>query len=163
MPNDESCPDDGLYCNGEEFCDEADGCTSSGDPCDAGETCDEETDTCGGTCSVDVTRDSFLKSNWVPLPAFIRIETEGIEGLSFVTPVSFECDAPGPFSSILTLLKLVNPTTGTINVSALLWPAILTGNFNEDTESCTVTVGDCSDTGEFELNILSIGGIPLSE
>ncbi len=39
------CPDDGLFCNGTEFCD-AGTCGSTGDPCNAGETCNEATDTC---------------------------------------------------------------------------------------------------------------------
>lgn len=41
------CPDDGVFCNGTESCDEdADECTSSGDPCAADETCNEDTDLC---------------------------------------------------------------------------------------------------------------------
>ncbi len=42
------CSDNGLFCDGTEFCDgESDECASSGDPCDIGETCDEtEDDVC---------------------------------------------------------------------------------------------------------------------
>lgn len=42
------CPDDALFCNGSEYCDEAaDSCASSGNPCDAvAEACDEEEDIC---------------------------------------------------------------------------------------------------------------------
>lgn len=41
-----NCPDDGLFCNGTEFCDPATGCGSSGDPCASDENCDEDTDLC---------------------------------------------------------------------------------------------------------------------
>jgi hypothetical protein len=41
------CADDGLFCNGIEFCDETNGgCNSTGDPCDTGENCDEDEDLC---------------------------------------------------------------------------------------------------------------------
>lgn len=44
--NDANCPDDGLFCNGTEFCDAVAGCSSTGDPCAGNETCNETTDTC---------------------------------------------------------------------------------------------------------------------
>jgi len=44
------CPDDGLFCNGEEYCDLAHDCCSCGNPCERGEVCDEETDTCANWC-----------------------------------------------------------------------------------------------------------------
>jgi hypothetical protein len=41
------CLDDGLFCNGEESCDEENGsCVSSGDPCPEGTTCNEGGDGC---------------------------------------------------------------------------------------------------------------------
>ncbi len=45
------CPDDGLYCNGREYCDEdARQCRRSPEPCahcyDAGCVCDEAKDVC---------------------------------------------------------------------------------------------------------------------
>ena len=45
-PDDNACPDDGLFCTGEEICDPAAGCVSTGDPCPEGMTCNEDTDTC---------------------------------------------------------------------------------------------------------------------
>jgi papain like protease len=39
------CDDDGLYCNGSEYCDNG-VCTSTGDPCGDGYVCDETNDTC---------------------------------------------------------------------------------------------------------------------
>jgi hypothetical protein len=47
IANDTHCPDDGLFCNGAEFCDAVLGCSSTGDPCQAGETCSE---LLGGVC-----------------------------------------------------------------------------------------------------------------
>ena len=45
-PDDTACPDDGLFCTGQEICDPADGCISTGDPCPEGMTCNEDTDRC---------------------------------------------------------------------------------------------------------------------
>ena len=45
-PNDNNCPDDGLFCNGTEICDANLDCISTGDPCSAGVTCNEDMDTC---------------------------------------------------------------------------------------------------------------------
>jgi hypothetical protein len=45
-PNDANCPDDGLYCNGTEYCDAVTDCSSTGDPCLPTEICNETTDTC---------------------------------------------------------------------------------------------------------------------
>jgi hypothetical protein len=45
-PNDVNCPDDGFFCNGTEFCDTVNDCSSAGDPCPLGTICNEETDTC---------------------------------------------------------------------------------------------------------------------
>ncbi|HUU84537.1 MAG TPA: C25 family cysteine peptidase [Phycisphaerae bacterium] len=42
-----NCPDDALFCNGTEFCNEgADSCDHTGDPCVAPEVCDEAADMC---------------------------------------------------------------------------------------------------------------------
>ncbi len=51
--------DDGLWCNGEESCDEdGDECVSSGDPCDpATEECNEDTDSCDPAGDDDDTDD----------------------------------------------------------------------------------------------------------
>jgi hypothetical protein len=46
VPEHANCPDDLLYCNGDEFCDAVLDCSSTGDPCEAGYTCNETTDVC---------------------------------------------------------------------------------------------------------------------
>ena len=45
-PDNIACPDDGLFCTGDEICDSVAGCISTGDPCTEGMTCNEDTDTC---------------------------------------------------------------------------------------------------------------------
>lgn len=47
VPNDDHCPDDGIFCNGTESCDGIFGCVSSGNPCKVGVPCDEVGDLCG--------------------------------------------------------------------------------------------------------------------
>ncbi|UCC30743.1 MAG: hypothetical protein JSU86_00400 [Phycisphaerales bacterium] len=45
--NDANCLDDGLYCNGTEFCDSLQDCSSTGNPC-MPQICDEGSDSCTG-------------------------------------------------------------------------------------------------------------------
>ena len=125
---------------------------------------------CTSDCVVDVIRNSFFKSHWIALyPVLIRIETAGIDDLNFLTPVTIKCGADdnGLVPSILRTGKVVIPDFGTnttvIWQTALIWPAFLTRNMNEESEICAVTIGDCQATDTFELELLSIFGIPLSE
>jgi len=66
--NDGNCPDDGLYCNGNEYCDAVSDCQSAGNPCP--ELCDEGSDSCvecldAGDCDDGVvcTDDSCVGGN----------------------------------------------------------------------------------------------------
>lgn len=67
-PDDTNCPNDGLFCNGDEICDPAAGCSYTGDPCPLGTVCNEELDTCpvatnvGSLIEVDV---SVSASNFI--------------------------------------------------------------------------------------------------
>jgi hypothetical protein len=54
-PDDAVCPDDGLFCTGQEICDPAAGCVSTGDPCPEGTTCNEDTDVCDTLATMKVT------------------------------------------------------------------------------------------------------------
>lgn len=45
-PDNERCPDDGLFCSGSESCDATLGCVSAGTPCAPNKTCNEETELC---------------------------------------------------------------------------------------------------------------------
>ena len=58
------CNDDGLFCNGVEFCDDG-ACSSSGDPCAAAETCDEATESCIALpdCATDTDCDDGVFCN----------------------------------------------------------------------------------------------------
>ncbi len=44
--NNANCPNDGLFCNGTEFCSAVNDCSSTGNPCSGSQTCNEATDTC---------------------------------------------------------------------------------------------------------------------
>ena len=125
----------------------------------------------GQECTVRVIRDTIPKSHFLALPALIRIETTGIENLNFLTRVNFDCEADGEglLNSITTTGKVIPPNFGRtakiIWQTAIIWPAILTGNAREESETCTVTVDGCDevdDDNDFELNILSLT-IPLEE
>ena len=122
----------------------------------------------GQECTVRVIRDTIAKSHFLVLPALIRIETTGIDPLNLFTRVDFSCEADGDglFNSISTTGKVIPPNFGrtakVIWQTALIWPAVLTGNAREESETCTVTVEGCDDTDDFELNILSLT-IPLEE
>ena len=122
----------------------------------------------GQECNIDVLRDTLPKSHFFALPVLMRIETFGMENVNFLTKVDFDCEADGDglFNSITTTGKIVPPNFGTNTVmiwqTAIIWPAILTGNASEESETCTVTVEGCDATDDVELNILSIT-IPLDE
>lgn len=80
--------DDGLFCNGEEYCDDAE-CISSGDPCPAGQVCDESRDTCvecltGADCADTdpCTTDRCVKDRCVhePTPGCCRLNSDCNDG-----------------------------------------------------------------------------------
>ncbi len=114
-------------------------------------------------CTVTVLDEQVAKSHWVALPAFIRIQTTGLD-VSQATEVTFTSDNDGGgLKSVIPLIKLVIPTTGTINQLAIIPPALLTGNFDADDETVTVTVQGCAQTDTFDFNILKVGPIPLNK
>ena len=60
-PDNSACPDDGLFCTGDEICDSVAGCVSTGDPCPEGVICNEDMDTC------DASGESINGSPWLML------------------------------------------------------------------------------------------------
>jgi hypothetical protein len=52
---------------------------------------------------------------------------------------------------------------GIINQIAIIPPALLTGNFDAESETITVAVEGCAQTVALELKLLSAGPIPLSK
>lgn len=113
-------------------------------------------------CTVTVLDEQKPKSHWVALPALIRIQTTGFD-VSRATEVTFTSSASGGLKSVIPLAKLVVAETGTINQLAIIPPAILTGNFGDDSETITVAVAGCAQTDTFDLNILKLGPIPLNK
>ncbi len=64
VSNDANCPDDGLYCNGDEYCDSINDCSSTGTPCLPGEICDESIAQCEESdCQSDVDCDDGVFCN----------------------------------------------------------------------------------------------------
>ncbi len=114
------------------------------------------------TCTVTVLDEQHAKSHWVALPALIRIQTTGFE-VSQATEVTFTSEADGALNSVIPLVKLVIPGTGTINQFAIIPPALLTGNFDAESETITVAVEGCAQTDTLELKLLSFGPIPLGK
>ena len=113
-------------------------------------------------CAVNVINDSLPKSHWTPLPALIRIQTLDFP-ITQRTQVLFTSDGLGGlFKSVIPLVKLVNQNSGIINQFAIIMPAILTGNFDAESEIVSVFVEGCEDPSLLELNILSLT-VPLRE
>ena len=50
--------DDGLYCNGDDSCENGDCSVHSGDPCPAGTVCNEDTDSCDSSSGTSTTTSS---------------------------------------------------------------------------------------------------------
>ena len=113
-------------------------------------------------CTVTVLDEQVAKSHWVALPAFIRIQTTGFD-VSRATEVTFTSSASGGLKSVIPIAKLVISETGTINQLAIIPPALLTGNFDAESETITVAVAGCAQTDTLELKLLSFGPIPLSK
>ena len=119
-------------------------------------------------CEIAVQRETYPKSNWIPLQYLLRIEIGWDEITSF-TPTEILCDSDSQsLPAIQKTVKVVIPPFGTTNSTEIwygiiVWPAILTGNFNGEYETCTVSVEGCEGSVTFELNILSIGTIPLQD
>ena len=128
------------------------------------EDCEEEP--IPGDCSVEViTLVPVLKSNWFVLPGLVRIQVEGFAlGELLRTPVDIACEFDGngtlPLDSVLNTGKLIQPVPGSetaiIWQSVLVWPTWITQSGGREVEACTVTVGECGDTGAFELQQLPI-------
>ncbi|MGH9870528.1 MAG: LamG-like jellyroll fold domain-containing protein [Candidatus Polarisedimenticolia bacterium] len=62
-PNHWKCPDDGLYCNGDEVCSTSYGCVHTGVPCIPGYVCAESTDQCFQCDSNDDCNDNNSCTN----------------------------------------------------------------------------------------------------
>ena len=96
-PTDADCPDDGLFCNGDEFCDSENGCSSTGDPCDEDEVCDEETDVCvydGKKVSVEI------KPGSCPNP--LNVRSRGVLPVAVLGTEEFDVTTINPDTIVIT-------------------------------------------------------------
>ena len=115
---DEDCEDDGIYCNGEEFCDEDSGsCMSTGNPCSEGETCDEQTDLCEPP-GIEVSTNA-VGSGIFLLPGVVTIQGMGTNFTRLGSSVTYD-----PLV-LFNYFKLVNPNTQTITQFVIVMPSIL--------------------------------------
>ena len=106
------CEDDGLFCTGNEMCDEtADACISSGDPCAGGQVCDEESDACSPPAPLLEFRlipDSALRSHLIPLPLFMFIVSDDSETeFDRSVEVSFSSDDLKSLGKLVLSKKLI--------------------------------------------------------
>ena len=146
---DSDCPDDGLYCNGDEFCDEASAtCISTGNPCPS-ETpvCIEATDECESgviPVTIQLTPEAWYQSRWVSLIKFLKIEGSNSHFDRSVTEVRFS-----PDNAVIMLPWVIDETT--INCFGLLMPRWWA---NVDAIEVTVTTGSEEATTTMEINLL---------
>jgi cysteine-rich repeat protein len=61
VPNDGLCPDDGVFCNGAQVCNDVSGCVAAGNPCSNVQACDEAGANCGcATPTVEAAGPRYL-------------------------------------------------------------------------------------------------------
>ena len=160
---DSDCPDDGLYCNGDEFCDvERAACTSTGNPCAANLVCDEAADECKSSApepsmTLKHTPEALYQSRWMPLIKFLRIEGSDSHFDRSDTEVTFS-----PVSAVIMLPLVMNETA--INCVGILMPRWWAP---VDSIDVTVTTGAEEATETIEIKLLPFvleqGKYPLWE
>ena len=94
---------------------------------------------------------------YVPLYTFIRIETEEVSPFARVS-IACESDGMGFPSAIIRVGKITLRDTW---LGVVILPAWMTGTSDWESETCTVTVGDCPATDTFQLDYSLIFGIPV--
>jgi len=114
IANDTLCPDDGLFCNGAEFCDAVLDCSSTGDPCPAGTTCNDATDICDPAANIA----PFANDD------FATVTRNTTDNVINVTDNDVDADGTIEVASVV----LTNSTTsagGTVAVNPLLDGTVL--------------------------------------
>ena len=134
---DEDCEDDGIYCNGDEICDEdSNGCVSTGNPCEEDEPCNEQTDSCEipyiGVSTNAVGSNIFL------LPGVVTIQGMGTDFTQFRSTVTYNPPA------LFNYFKLVNQNAQTITQFVIVMPSIVAA-VPSYPATVTVTVDGFSD------------------
>jgi hypothetical protein len=141
---DGDCDDDGIFCNGDEICDEdTESCMSTGNPCAENEICIEAAGLCESP-RIEVSTNA-VGSGIFLLPGVITIR--GV-GTSFTPLGNFvKYDPP----MLLNYFRLVNSTTQTITQFVIVMPSIFPW-VPSYPATVTVTLDDFSDDmliGEF--------------
>jgi hypothetical protein len=174
IASDAYCPDNGLFCDGTEYCDVVADCSSTGDPCSGGEICNEETDTCdpgdaakmeagsvtiGGTAVTVNLTNTYVSPVVVCSVQYNNNTTPVVTRITSVTSTSFD-------------LYLQNPSGGAVateNVSCVVveegtW-TIDGVNIEAQTYLSTVTdennswVGEAQTYGQTYTNPVVIGQV----
>ncbi len=131
-PDDSRCPDDGLYCNGSEYCSAVSGCLHTGDPCAAmGLVCNEEVDDCGN-CASDADCDDGVDCT----------DDTCVDAYCVFTPNDLNCTDDGVYCNGV---EICNATSGCISTGD---PCVAAGRIcNEDQNRCDEcrTSADCDD------------------
>ncbi len=141
---DEDCDDDGIFCNGDEVCDEeTDSCMSTGNPCAENEICNET----AGVCESPriETSTNALGSGIFLLPGVVTIRGVGTNFRPLGNAVKYDPPA------LLNYFRLVNSNTQTITQFAIVMPSIFPW-VPSYPATIRVTVDDLSDDmviGEF--------------
>ncbi len=129
-PNDANCPEDGLFCNGDEFCDAAADCSHSGNPCPPGKVCNDATDTCDD-CRADGDCDDGI----------VCTDDACVGGACQFTPNDAACPDDGQFCNGD---EFCDAALGCLSTGD---PCAPTGFCNEVTDQCEECAadGDCDD------------------
>ena len=157
-PDDDLCPDDGLYCNGPEICDAVSDCISGGCPCGSIENCDEETDSCLCEAPVVVAAGSrYLRIEIQPpdsmLPQAIVVTAYCAEGVPrYVgSPVPWDINGDGVPDG--TLASLMDDPLDGVFLTPAEWgaPVYVTGTALVPETSYRVRM-DCGTPGSPSLS-----------
>jgi hypothetical protein len=161
-PNDASCPDDGLFCNGTEFCDQQNDCTSTGNLCGPGEECDEANDQCVAppdcTTDADCADADFCNGietcqagTCVPGTPPVCDDGNVCNGTETCDPVA-GCQDGTPLvcddGQFCNGAETCDPANGCLNGQAPCDPS--TQTCNENTNTCEDIVSGC--TGDAECD-----------
>jgi len=123
-PNNASCPDDSMFCNGTEFCDATLGCRSTGTPCTTPPNlfCDEVFDICGTCDDNGDCNDGIACTN-----------NTCMNGSCVYTPDNGLCPSDGQFC---TGVETCNATLGCVSSGN---PCSSSQTCDEPSDTCLVT------------------------
>jgi hypothetical protein len=145
---DSDCRNDGLYCNGDEFCNEGT-CVSAGNPCAEDLICDEATDECKTVIppgTLQFTLDAWYQSRWVSRVVFLSIEGLGTHFDRAITEITLN-----PSYAVIMLFAVIDETT--IECVGILMPRWWAP---VDSIDITVSTGAEVATAKMGINLLPL-------